>query len=145
MAERIDTHRGQSRQKHSNRRHSYPLLSDRNPDFRRFLYLVECGTLQIPEALTTVSYKQPIQEQGANFEAKKAALEVETKLRLAPEEQEMVVRRMDVFRRPEREENLEVQPVTGPLTKFPVAESESGAVGSLLVTGRCRSMTFNAS
>ena len=142
MAERRDTHRGQSRQKHSNRRHSYPLLSDRNQDFRRFLYLVECGTLQIPEAL---SYKQPIQEQGANFEAKKAALEVETKLRLAPEEQEMGVRRMDVFRRPEREENLEVQPVTGPLTKFPVAESESGAVGSLLVTGRCRSMTFNVS
>lgn len=130
-AEVRDLHRAQYRRK-SKRHHSYPLMSDRDQDFRDFLYLVECGTLQLPSTYTH-PLRPPIQEEGDNVEAEKVAIQMEAKRELVKAAQEMVVSRTENFTKPETEVNLEMQPV---VDKLSVAESSSILFGSLLVTGR---------
>lgn len=133
-AEVRDLHRSQYRRK-SRRHHSYPLMSDRDQDFRDFLYLVECGTLQLPSTYThpLLQNRPPIQEQGDNVEAEKMAMQMEAKRELVKAAQEMVVSNTKNFTKPETEVNLEVQPV---VDKLSVAESSGNLFGSLLVTGR---------
>ena len=114
-----------------------PVMNNRDHDYRRFLYLVECGTLHLPTSAQC--YRPPIQERGDNFEAETIAMGIETKPGLVKPAQEMVVSLKDVFRLPEREVNIEVQPLLTPNfhAELSVEESSSAVVfGSLLVSGR---------
>ena len=78
--------------------------------------------------------RYPIQEQGANREAERAAAREET-MREVAEKSERVVQQMELIcTRAEPEENLEVQP----LTRTPVPETCPDLAGSLLVSGRHR-------
>ena len=125
-----DLQRAQYRRK-SRRNHSYPLMSDRDKDYREFLHLVECGTLQLPQT-HPLFHKRPIQEQGDNLEAVMIPMEAETKRGLVQQAQELVVSPTKNITRPETEINLEVHPVVDRLS----VEESSCSIGSLLVTGR---------
>ena len=137
MAERGEVQRSPYK-KDYNKRHSYPLVSKSDHDYRDFLYLVDCGTLHLPEEHTRLlRYSHPIQEMGDNIEAKKTAMKEETELDIVLAE--MVADKRDIIvRRPDIEENLEVKPVMGPLTKLSVEESSINTHGSLLVVGTLR-------
>lgn len=104
----------------SRRRHSYPAMSLRDPDYRNFLYLVECGTLELPlefrRAQTTLCSfcSIPVQEQGRNCLAakKKSSLVVQSRSQPRPREQRMKLSELVVnyHRQPDLadEKNLEV-------------------------------------
>ena len=66
--------------------------------------------------------------------AEKTGMDVETKLGLAKRAQEMVVAPRKKITRPEREENLAVQPEVQPAVDR-LSVQECSSIGSLLVTG----------
>ena len=128
--------------------HSYPECVT-GSTHEHLLYLVVCGTLQLPMRLSKRRCKAPIQEQGCNV----VALETEAGkheksamiMNIIQRENmhdvngssSMVVQKMNIIQHENMcEVNLAVQSETDATVKFVDPISAVDTSGSLLVTGR---------